>query len=299
MQNTVSPEQMKVSFLKRVTSVADLRAMLADWRMAGDRIAFVPTMGNLHEGHIELVRQASQRGERVVVSIFVNPMQFGPNEDFSSYPRTPDEDRIKLEREGVDLLFSPDVETLYPRGLAKTTRVEVPEPSRGLCSDSRPGHFTGVATVVARLFNLVQPDVAVFGEKDYQQLAVIRQMTRDLCWSIEIVGVATVREPDGLAMSSRNRYLSTDERRVAPLLYRTLYELGEALRRQEDTIAELEAVASRALAESGFQPEYVSARNPDTLRPATSKDGDIVLLAAARLGSARLIDNIRIRVPVK
>ena len=296
MQNTASSEPAAPA-LKRVTLIPELRRMLARWRLAGERIGFVPTMGNLHDGHMELVRRARHRCERVAVSIFVNPMQFGPDEDFASYPRTLDEDQARLEQEGVDLLFAPQAEILYPRGLAKTTRVEVPEPSRELCGDFRPGHFTGVATIVAKLFNLVQPDVAIFGEKDYQQLVVIRQMTRDLCWPVEIVGVPTVREPDGLAMSSRNRYLSAAERLVAPLLYRSLCELADALSQREKTVAELEATATTSLKACGFQPEYVSVRNPGTLRPLTPADRDAVVLAAVRLGRARLIDNVRFRVP--
>lgn len=295
MQTTASYEM--ASGLKSLASITDLRDTLADWRMNGEQIAFVPTMGNLHEGHLELVRHARRYCDRVVVSIFVNPIQFGPNEDFNSYPRTLDEDRAKLEQEGVDLLFAPSVDTLFPRGLRQTTRIEVPEPSRGLCADFRPGHFTGVATIVAKLFNLVQPQTAVFGEKDYQQLVVIRQMTRDLCWPVEIVGIPTVREADGLAMSSRNRYLSTDERRVAPMLYRTLCDVAETFGRREKTMPDLEADAIKTLQACGFKPDYVSVRNPDTLRPVLPADRDAVVLAAARLGQARLIDNVRIRVP--
>jgi pantoate--beta-alanine ligase len=295
MHNTASYERMPG--LKSLDSVAGLRDTLARWRMAGERVAFVPTMGNLHEGHLALVRRARRQCERVVVSIFVNPMQFGPNEDFDSYPRTYEEDRSRLEREGVDLLFAPPVTVLFPRGLEGTTRIEVPGPSEGLCADFRPGHFTGVATIVAKLFNLVQPDVAIFGEKDYQQLAVIRQMTRDLCWPIDIVGVPTVRETDGLAMSSRNRYLSVEERRVAPTLYRTLCEVAQALGRRERSIQELEAAAIQSLQACGFQPDYIVVRNPDTLRAVLPQDRDAVVLAAARLGKARLIDNVRVKVP--
>ena len=202
--------------------IARLRAQVAHWRAAGDRIGFVPTMGNLHQGHLELVRRARGAAQRVVVSVFVNPMQFGPGEDFNSYPRTLEQDRAKLAAEGVDLLFAPGVEAIYPHGSGETTRIEVPQVSRGLCADFRPGHFTGVATVVGRLFNLVQPDVAVFGEKDFQQLAVIRRMVEDLGWPVEIAALPTVREPDGLAMSSRNAYLSPTQRQSATSLHRAL-----------------------------------------------------------------------------
>ncbi len=277
-----------------VADVADLRALVAGWRRGGQRIGFVPTMGNLHAGHLQLVRHAASRVPRVVVSIFVNPTQFGPSEDFDSYPRTLEDDREKLAGEGVDLLFAPSVATMYPGGTQQATFVEVPVVSRGLCGEFRPGHFTGVASVVARLFNMVQPDIAVFGEKDYQQLAVIRRMVRDLCWPIDVQGVATVRESDGLAMSSRNRYLNAEQRELAPMLYRSLCEVAEQVRQQQQGYAELEAQAMQGLEQAGFAPEYVSIRDAETLQEIAMGETRAVVLAAARLGAARLIDNVRV-----
>jgi len=277
--------------MRTLASVEDVRKVINHWRLAGERIAFVPTMGDLHQGHLELVRHALTRAPHVVASIFVNPTQFGAGEDFDAYPRTLESDQGKLQAEGVELLFAPSVETLYPGGAGETTRVEVPEVSRGLCDDFRPGHFAGVATVVARLFNLVQPDVAVFGEKDYQQLAVIRRMVRDLCWPIEIDGVPTVREADGLAMSSRNRYLSTEERKLAPVLYQTLCEVVEQVRARQQPCRALELQAMEKLEKAGFSPEYVSIRHAETLQPVETGEMPARVLAAARLGKARLIDN--------
>ncbi len=278
--------------MRTLASVEDVRKAINDWRLAGERIAFVPTMGDLHQGHLELVHHALTRAPHVVASIFVNPTQFGPGEDFDAYPRILESDQEKLQRGGVELLFAPSVETLYPGGAEDTTRVEVPQVSRGLCDDFRPGHFTGVATVVARLFNLVQPDIAVFGEKDYQQLAVIRRMVRDLCWPIEIDGVPTVREADGLAMSSRNRYLSVDERKLAPVLYQTLCEVAEQARVRQQSCRALERQAMKKLEQAGFSPEYVSIRHAETLRPVETGEMPARVLAAARLGEARLIDNV-------
>ncbi|MGD8615386.1 MAG: pantoate--beta-alanine ligase [Gammaproteobacteria bacterium] len=277
-----------------VSAIAPLRARIAAWRTGGERIGFVPTMGNLHRGHLRLVEDAFERAQRVVVSVFVNPMQFGPGEDFQSYPRTPDADRQRLTRRGVDLLFAPPVRVIYPRGAEQTTQVVVPGVSEGLCGDLRPGHFTGVATVVARLLNLVQPDVAVFGEKDFQQLAVIRRMVEDLCWPTEIAGVATVREEDGLALSSRNQYLTAEQRRRAPLLYRTLCEVAAKARSGQVPAPQLEAQAMEALRRGGFEPEYVAIRDAVTLEVPASADSQRVVLAAARLGRSRLIDNVRV-----
>jgi len=278
--------------MRTLASVEDVRKAINDWRLAGERIAFVPTMGDLHQGHLQLVRHALTRAPHVVASIFVNPTQFGPGEDFDAYPRTLESDQDKLQQEGAELLFAPSIETLYPGGAEDTTRVDVPQVSRGLCDDFRPGHFAGVATVVARLFNLVQPDIAVFGEKDYQQLAVIRRMVRDLCWPIEIDGVPTVREADGLAMSSRNRYLSADERQLAPVLYQTLCEVAEQVRAQQQPCRALERQAMQKLEQAGFSPEYVSIRHAETLQPVETGEMPVRVLAAARLGKARLIDNV-------
>lgn len=280
--------------METVGSVDALREQVSRWRRNDERIAFVPTMGNLHEGHLQLVREARAIAPRVVASIFVNPLQFGPDEDLDNYPRTLQADQQKLTAEGVDMLFAPDVVTMYPRGSQLSTVVEVPDVSQGLCNDFRPGHFTGVATVVARLFNLVQPDVALFGEKDYQQLAVIRRMVDDLGWPIGIRGVATVREHDGLAMSSRNQYLGEQERRVAPMLYRTLCQVIDQVKAQKTDYRALEKEAMEALTRAGFSSEYVEIRHADSLHPVDTGEQNCVVLAAARLGSARLIDNIRV-----
>ncbi|MEN8762775.1 MAG: pantoate--beta-alanine ligase [Thiogranum sp.] len=280
--------------MQTIADIDDLRVSVRDWRQSGARIGFVPTMGNLHEGHLQLVRRASSLSDRVVVSIFVNPMQFGPGEDFDTYPRTLGNDKAQLEQEQVDLLFAPAVDLIYPSGLNETTRVQVPGVGEGLEADSRPGFFIGVATVVARLFNLVQADIAVFGEKDYQQLAVIRRMVTDLRWPIDIEAVATVREADGLAMSSRNRYLSAGQRQRAPVLYQTLCQAAEGVRGQQRACAELEAQATQRLEQAGFIPDYVSIRDAATLQPVEAGNTHAVVLAAARLGRARLVDNVRV-----
>jgi len=281
----------------QVSDVAALREQIGSWRRQGLRVAFVPTMGNLHAGHLALVRQAHTIADCVVVSIFVNPMQFAPDEDYDSYPRTLDEDMRQLESGQVSLLFTPSVEVLYPCGTAATTRVEVPGVGHALEEDFRPGFFVGVATVVARLLNLVQPYCAVFGEKDYQQLAVIRQMVADLCWPITVIGVPTIREDDGLALSSRNQYLSVAERLRAPLLYQTLERVADQVREGSPDYAALEDEAMKSLAEGGFHPDYVCIRHVDTLAPVSEGEMHCVVLAAAWLGRARLIDNLRVQWP--
>ncbi|EGV18763.1 pantoate--beta-alanine ligase [Thiocapsa marina] len=280
--------------MNTIETVEGLRAQVAAWRVAGERVAFVPTMGNLHAGHLALVAQARARAQRVVASIFVNPMQFGPAEDLDAYPRTLARDRELLEAAGCDLLFAPGVATVYPRGSEAQTRVEVPGLSDVLCGESRPGHFRGVATVVCKLFNMVQPDVALFGEKDFQQLLVIRRMVEDLAMPVEIVGVPTVREPDGLAMSSRNGYLSPSERARAPALRRVLTQARESLL-AGNAVALVEREAEDALREAGLTPDYIRVCTTDDLRPATESDRDLVILAAAYLGRARLIDNLRVQ----
>ncbi len=281
-----------------VTGVSELRAQVSAWRAQHQRIVFVPTMGNLHAGHIALVRRARALGDRVIVSIFVNPTQFAPGEDYATYPRTPQADSQHLALEQVDLLFMPDVDSVYPDGSRPVTTYAVPAVGRGLEDEFRPGFFTGVVTVVRRLFELVTPDVAVFGEKDYQQLAVVRAMVRELALPIEIASVATVREADGLALSSRNQYLSAEERSRAPLLYRTLREVAERIRQGHVVYAELERAAMHKLAEGGFIPDYVCVRQADNLRPAPAGARNCVVLAAARLGKARLIDNVIVSNPV-
>jgi pantoate--beta-alanine ligase len=277
---------------------ADLRRLVTQWRTGGERVAFVPTMGNLHQGHGDLVRRAAQLADRVVVSVFVNPMQFGPNEDFAAYPRTPDEDRALLESLGADVLFTPEVEEMYPLGQATSTRVQVPDLDGILCGAFRPGHFVGVATIVAKLLNLVQPDVALFGEKDYQQLMIIRRAATDLCMPMEIVGVPTTREADGLAMSSRNRYLSADERRLAPHIFAALETARRAIESGDKDFAELEQAGFEALKRNGFKPDYFSIRDAASLGEPTTA-ADVVILTAARIGRARLIDNVRATVEKK
>ncbi|MBK9131311.1 MAG: pantoate--beta-alanine ligase [Gammaproteobacteria bacterium] len=262
------------------------------WRRAGESIAFVPTMGNLHAGHLELVHAARALAGRVVVSVFVNPLQFNDGADLAAYPRTPEEDRALLDAAAVDALFMPAAAEIYPRGMAAATRIEVPGLSTILCGAFRPGHFTGVATVVAALFNLVRPDAAVFGEKDYQQLLVIRRLVEDLHLPLRVVGVATVREEDGLAYSSRNRYLAPAERRRAPELYRALCAVRDEILVGRRDYSALEASALRALEAAGFRPEYLGVRRANDLEPAGPADRDLRVLAAAHLGRARLIDNV-------
>ena len=275
-----------------VKTVRELRAAVARARSEGKRIGLVPTMGNLHAGHVALVSKAAQRADFVVASIFVNPLQFGAGEDLDNYPRTLAADQEKLLAAGCNLLFAPSVEEIYPDGMAGQTLVSVPGVSEGLCGASRPGHFDGVATVVTKLFNMVQPDLAIFGEKDFQQLAVIRKLVRDLNLPIQILGEPIVRAADGLALSSRNGYLNAEQRAVAPQLYRVLSELASALRSGRTDHAALLAEAAAQLSAAGFAPDYLEIRNPLTLRPATAADRQLVILAAARLGTTRLIDNL-------
>lgn len=275
----------------------ELRSQVLSWRLGGERIAFVPTMGNLHAGHGSLVSLARTLAQRVIVSIFVNPLQFGPNEDFAAYPRTPDEDRTLLEALKVDALFAPDVEDIYPRGQASTARVNVPGLEDILCGAFRPGHFMGVATVVTKLLNLVQPDVAVFGEKDFQQLMIIRRAVTDLCMPIRIEGAPTTRESDGLAMSSRNRYLTPEQRQAAPAIYGALDKARRAIEAGDRNFAALQAAGVEALQRAGFRPDYFEVRDASTLDVPADVARDLVILTAARIGRARLIDNVRARSP--
>ena len=277
--------------MQTVHTIAELRAQVMAWKRAGEQVAFVPTMGNLHRGHIHLVERARELAPRTVASIFVNPMQFGPSEDFAAYPRTLDADSRQLEAAGLDLLFAPSVAEVYPRPLEQMTQVTVPELPAVLCGASRPTHFSGVTTVVSKLFNMVQPDIAVFGEKDWQQLVIIRRMATDLDMPVAIVGVPTVREPDGLALSSRNGYLSAEERAIAPTLYATLRATAERLRAGERDFAALEAEAKAQLASAGFRPDYFEIRRPDDLQRPNLEDAELRIFVAAWLGRARLIDN--------
>lgn len=278
--------------MQTIEYVRALRETIASWRQAGQRIAFVPTMGNLHAGHHSLIALARQQADRVVASVFVNPTQFGPNEDFARYPRTPREDEAGLDEAGCDLLFRPTVEEMYPFGTERCVAVRVPGLTEELDGAARPGHFDGVATVVLRLFNMVQPDLAVFGLKDFQQLRVIEYLVRDLALPIAIVPAPIARDPDGLALSSRNRYLNAGERARAPAIHRTLLAMREAWRAGA-SFERIEADALRHLGDQGFAPDYAQIRRSSDLAPPTGAgDEALVALLAARLGSTRLIDNL-------
>lgn len=282
--------------MNTVNSISDLRQQVATARQAGQRIALVPTMGNLHDGHISLVETALRHADFVVVSLFVNPLQFGVNEDLDSYPRTLADDQQKLQAAGCRLLFTPSEQLMYPQGMQEHSLVRVPKVSEGLCGSSRPGHFDGVSTVVTKLFNMVQPDVAVFGEKDFQQLAVIRKMVDELNMPIQIIGAPIVRDTDGLALSSRNGYLDAAQRQTAPALYRSLQQaVTEIKQGRRDFAAILQATASQLQA-AGLQPDYIELRQARDLGPARADSSELVILAAAFLGSTRLIDNIAFSV---
>ena len=279
--------------MKTVNTIHDLRAVITAWRQQGEQIVFVPTMGNLHAGHLQLVDMARQLGTRVVSSIFVNPLQFVPGTDYENYPRTLKQDSEQLQAHGVALLFAPSVDEMYGQAAQSVTRVSVAGLSDILCGEFRPGHFAGVTTVVAKLFNLVEPQLAVFGEKDYQQLLVVRRLVADLCMAVEIIGEPTVREGDGLAMSSRNGYLSAAERAQAPALYQTLRWLGERLvsGMNYDSLA---AEGMNILRESGFEPDYVAIRRAEDLQPPQAADSRLIIMAAAWMGKTRLIDNLAV-----
>lgn len=279
--------------MQQIDTIAALRTQRGLWQQANETLAFVPTMGNLHEGHLALVEQAKSKADRVVVSIFVNPMQFGPNEDLDQYPRTLAADLEKLAALGVDVVFTPSVKEVYPRGIQSQTVVSVPELSTILCGATRPGHFEGVATVVSKLFNMVQPDIAVFGNKDYQQLQVIRFMVSDLCMPIQIIGVDTKRETSGLALSSRNGYLSPTERQQAVVIYQSLQHLATAIRQGAD----ISTAIHNALIEwqaVGLKPDYLEVRRQGDLHQPSASDLNLVILAAAYLGNTRLIDNLTV-----
>ncbi|MGL6242700.1 MULTISPECIES: pantoate--beta-alanine ligase [unclassified Pseudomonas] len=277
-----------------VETVSALRALVTRARGENRRVALVPTMGNLHDGHIALIHCAKQRADFVVASIFVNPLQFGANEDLANYPRTPDADREKLVNAGCDVLFAPTVEQIYPDGMLSQTVVSVPNMSEGLCGAARPGHFDGMATVVAKLLNIVQPDVAVFGEKDYQQLAVIRSLVKDLNMVTDIVGAPTIRAADGLALSSRNGYLNADERSSAPLLYACLKQMAASIRREKRVDEGQLLACSQRMTAAGIELDYFEVRNAQNLNPVTSRDVHLVILVAARVGKTRLIDNLMV-----
>jgi pantoate--beta-alanine ligase len=290
--------------MKIITSNDQLKEQVNSWRLADESLAFVPTMGNLHRGHLKLIEIARQNADHVVVSVFVNPMQFNQDSDFANYPRTLEQDIKKLNPLNIDVLYCPDQAGIYPEGMESATKVIVPELSEVLCGEFRPGHFEGVATVVAKLFNLVQPQVAVFGEKDFQQLLVIRKLVRDLNFPISIIGVETEREESGLALSSRNQYLSDNEKQTASQLYRVLKEVAEnvKLRCQNKTesrpdFLDIEQDALSRLAKMGFTPEYVQVRNASDIAVGSTSSDKLRVFAAAWLGQARLIDNVPIALP--
>lgn len=280
--------------MNTLTTIKALREVLGGFRKAGDRLAIVPTMGHLHRGHLRLVEDAKARADRVVATVFVNPSQFGPSEDFDRYPRTPEADRALLEGMGTDLLFMPTLGEMFPRSLKSMTRVEVPGLQDRLCGASRPGHFAGVAQIVLKLFNLMQPDWAFFGEKDFQQLQIIRRMVRDLDLGVDVVGVPTVRDEQGLALSSRNSYLSREERARAPHLYQVLQQVVDRAREEDQALQHLEGFARESLESFGFRVEYVSILDEETLEPPKTDRAECRLrvFAAARLGETRLIDNL-------
>ena len=276
-------------------TIASARAQIRQWRADGARVGLVATMGNLHEGHLSLARAASSQSDRVVASIFVNPLQFGPTEDFAAYPRTLDADRAALESVQCDLLFAPTTEEIYPDG-ESSTRVTVGALGGVLYGAHRAGHFDGMATVVTKLLNIIQPNIAVFGEKDFQQLVVIRRIVQDLNLPVQIQGVSTMREADGLAMSSRNRYLEGTERDKAPQLYATLSDIAEQIRNGDHDYQRLCNEGAKRLVGAGFKPDYVEVRDADTLHDPVTGTRSVVVLAAAILGRARLIDNIRLEL---
>jgi len=282
--------------LQEISTTAALREQLGEWRHSGDHIALVATMGNLHDGHLSLISVARSHAERVVVSVFVNPTQFAEGEDFEGYPRSLERDRRRLKRLHTDLLFVPDIETMYPFGIDNATSVTVPVLTDQLCGSFRPGHFDGMTSVVSRLFSLVQPDVAVFGQKDYQQLFLIRRLTKDLSLPIEIICGPTQREEDGLAQSSRNQYLSDKERATAPNLFAILNSIGQDLESGKRNYGELEERAVAELRRLHFEPEYVSIRRAENLDAPDRDNDELVVLAAAKLGRARLIDNILVHI---
>ena len=279
--------------MDQVTKKAVLRNTVQDWHQQGLSVALMPTMGNLHAGHLQLVKQGKELVDKVIVSIFVNPTQFVEGEDFDTYPRTIEEDMEKLKTLRPDLIFIPDVDEIYPTGSSLETKVVVPELDSIFCGAFRPGHFTGVATVVSKLLNIVQPDIAIFGNKDYQQLLVIKKLVTDLCIPVEIIGAETVREASGLALSSRNRYLSQDEKEIATEIYQTLSKISDVIKSDNGNLHQIEADAVDYLEDKGFKTEYLSIRDAENLGEPT--DRDLVVLVAAWLGKARLIDNIRIK----
>jgi pantoate--beta-alanine ligase len=297
MTGLAQPEEFSAARLERVESVAAVRGKLRGWRAAGQRIALVPTMGNLHSGHLSLIETAAQHVDQVVTSIFVNPTQFGPDEDIGTYPRTPAEDEALLNEQRIaGLLFAPSVAEVYPHGTDDAVSVKLPPLAADLCGRRRPGHFDGVASVVLRFLNIIEPEVLVLGRKDYQQLVLVTQMIEDLHLDVELVSSATVREPDGLAMSSRNKYLTPAERDVAPQLFAQLTAVADAVRDSAADFDRPRKAAIAALEREGFSVDYLELRNARDLSDVSAAQelGERVLLVAARLGRARLIDNVTV-----
>lgn len=282
--------------MKRIESIDELRAAIADWREAGARIALVPTMGNLHKGHLALVDIAAAQADHVIVSVFVNPTQFGPNEDYEDYPRTLETDARQLARTGADILFAPAVDEMYPDGPGLSTSLSVAALADELEGASRPGHFDGVASVVCRLMNICHPDIAVFGQKDYQQLVVLRRMCADLHLQVEIIAGATVRDDDGLALSSRNNYLDDAERVTATAIYQSLKAVAAMLEQGNRDYAALEQSAGEQISAAGLDPDYVAIRTAGQLAVPDEASTHLVVLAAARLGDVRLIDNLLVEL---
>jgi len=294
MNNLKKPTPNTSANLQTISGLAELHDAVDAWKKQDLSIALVPTMGNLHAGHLSLLQEARNCADRTVVSIFVNPIQFGKGEDYERYPSTLEEDSDKLSANGLDLLFAPDLKQLYPRGTDTDTRVTVPELSIILCGKFRPEHFSGVTTVATKLFINIQPDIALFGEKDYQQLLIIQRMVKDLCMPVKVIGMPIMREHDGLAMSSRNAYLGPDERKQAPLIYSTLQSAAEALRQSSTDLRTIEENSMKKLEQFSFRPEYFSIRRSDDLSEPQEGDKLLSILAAAWLGGARLIDNLKV-----
>jgi pantoate--beta-alanine ligase len=279
-----------------ISNISDLREIRRTWQSAKEVIAFVPTMGNLHQGHLKLVQEAKKSASIIVVSIFVNPLQFGPDEDLDAYPRTLEQDKDSLKDLGVDVLFMPNAADIYSRGLEQQTFVEVPGLSYMICGASRPGHFRGVATIVCKLFNMVQPNQAYFGEKDFQQLQMIKAMVTDLSMNLSIHGVPTMREDDGLALSSRNHYLNKEQRMIAPSLFKIISNVAAAIKRGRRDFSSLAIEAKTKLSNAGLKPDYIEIRASSTLLQPGHEDYELVILAAAFLGKTRLIDNIQVSI---
>ena len=280
--------------MNQANSVSELRQYIQHWKDHQQSIAFIPTMGNLHQGHLSLIEKGRSLCDRSICSIFVNPMQFGPNEDFNHYPRTLDQDIELLESVACDLVYMPTASELYPQGLEGISQIIVTDLTDTFEGAHRPGHFTGVATIVAKLFNIVRPDISVFGKKDYQQYCVIKKMTQDLNLDVEIIGQETSREPSGLATSSRNRYLNEEQKSRAALIYETLQDASDKIVRGEKDFASVEKQATDKLNQAGFDTDYFNVCNAATLKPATTGDKKLVILVTTRLGDTRLLDNIEI-----